>query len=274
MRRRMTTASIVAAMLLLLSSLASAAAAGSGGTGGPLEGRLWVLRLYAVGSTIEDVPPGVDANATFVAGMVAGMGGCNTFSGSYTATGASLTVGATAATRKACGMPGDLVEAGYLSDLGAAATYTATARTLLVFDSAGDPILYFVAGAQTPVAAHTWHLLVYNDGAGGLRVPIPGTYPTAAFGTDGIVGGNATCNQFSGPYTASDGTGTIGPLAVTLMACPGAGESAQEAAYLAALQKSTRYSVQGSDLQLRDASGALQAEFTAVRAAPMPLIGD
>ncbi len=272
MVRRLTTMGVAVAMLLAITGLASAALAGSG-TGGQLEGRLWVLRVYATGATMDDVPPGVDANATFGGGTVAGNSGCNTFSGSYTASGASLTVGALAATRKLCGEPGDSVEAAYLTALSTAATYTATSRSLLVFDAAGRPVLYFVAGAWTPIAGHTWHLLVYNNGNGGVVPIIAGTHPTAAFDPDGTVSGDATCNQFSGPYTAKDGSGTIGPLAATRMACPTSALSDQEAAYLAALSNAKTYSVQGSDLILRDASGALQAEFTAVPLSPMPVYG-
>ena len=272
MVRRLSTMGIAVAMLLVITGLASVAVAGSG-TGGQLEGRLWVLRVYATGATMDDVPPGVDANATFDGGTISGKSGCNTFSGTYTASGASLTVGALASSRKLCGRPGDSVEAAYLADLSAAATYTATSRSLLVFDATGRPILYFVAGAFTPIAGHTWHLIVYNNGNGGVVPIIAGTHPTAAFDPDGTVSGDATCNQFFGPYTARNGAGTIGPLSATRMACRTAAQSDQEAAYLAALTNARTYSVQGSDLILRDASGALQAEFTAVPLSPMPVYG-
>jgi heat shock protein HslJ len=40
------------------------------------------------------------------------------------------------------------------------------------------------------------------------------------FGTDGRVSGQAGCNRFSGPYTEVDDAITMGPFAVTRMACP------------------------------------------------------
>jgi heat shock protein HslJ len=273
MVRRLFTMGVAVALLLAITGLASVAVAGAGGVGGQLEGRLWVLRVYATGATMDDVPPGVDANATFEGGTVAGKSGCNTFSGSYTASGASLTVGALATTMKLCGEPGDVVESAYLTALSKSATYTATSRALFIFDADGRLILYYVVGASTPIAGHTWHLLVYNNGTGGVVPIIAGTHPTAAFDPDGTVSGDATCNQFIGPYTAKDGAGTIGPLASTMMACPTAAQSDQEAAYLAALANAKAYLVQGSDLVLRDASGALQAEFTAVPISPMPVYG-
>ena len=270
MRRTMSTLAAAAAAGLLVLSLASVALAASG-TGGTLEGPTWVLETYAAGNTTLDVPPGVDANATFSAGTVSGKAACNTFSGSYTASGSSLTFGPLATTMKLCGEPEDPIQTAYLANLAAASTYTATASALLVYDAAGLQILRYAAHSPASLDYHSWHLLAYNNGKQAVVSIITGTHPTAYFGSDGIVGGNATCNQFFGPYTAANGTGKIGPLASTLMACPNAEQQDQETAYLAALQNATTYQVQGSDLQLRDAAGALQAEFTAVVISPMPM---
>jgi heat shock protein HslJ len=270
MRRTKSPLVAMAVSGLLILSMGSAALAASG-KGGTLEGPIWVLQTYAVGQTVLDVPSGVDANAIFSAGTVHGKSGCNTFSGSYTASGSSLTFGPLATTMKMCGVPEDPIETAYLAALGAASTYRATASDLVIYDANGSQILRYAAESPAGVDHHAWHLLAYNNGKQAVVSVIDGTDPTAYFGSDGIIGGNGTCNQFSGPYTAANGVGKIGPLMSTLMACPNAEQQDQETAYLAALQNATMYRIQGSDLQLRDGTGVLQAEFTAVVSEPMPM---
>jgi heat shock protein HslJ len=270
MRQTKSRMAAAAAAGLLVLSMGSVALAASG-TGGTLEGPIWRLQTFAVRSFTLGVPPGVDANATFSAGTVHGKSGCNTFNGTYTASGSSLTFGPLATTMRLCGVPEDPIETAYLAALGAASTYTATASMLVIYDANGNQILRYTAESPAGIDHHGWHLLMYNNGKQAVVGVIGGTDPTAYFGSDGIVGGNGTCNQFSGPYTAADGAVKIGPLMSTLMACPTAEEQDQETAYLAALQNATVYKIQGSDLQLRDASGALQAEFTSVPLEPMPM---
>jgi heat shock protein HslJ len=240
---------------------AGATAVPKGGTGGTLEGPTWVLVSYDVSGTSTTVPAGVYADAVFKAGTVSGLAGCNAYTGSYQAVGSALTAGPFASTRKACPPPASDVETAFLDGMGKAASYSATADALSIFDASGAELLVFEAGTAGTLAGPTWHMLYYNNGTGGAQSAAAGADVTAVFGTDGRVAGNATCNQYDGPYTAKDATIAIGPLASTRMACPSDALSAQEAAYLAAIQKATTYAVQGTHLELRDASGALMAEY-------------
>jgi len=62
-----------------------------------------------------------------------------------------------------------------------------------------------------------------------------------AFPEAGRVAGNGSCNRFTGSVTISGETLKIGALASTRMACMDAGVSAQEDAYLKALEAGNRY---------------------------------
>ena len=120
------------------------------------------------------------------------------------------------------------------------------------------------SGAVTAFTGTNWHLRSYNDGKQNVVSVIADTDPTAIFGTDNQVSGNATCNRFFGPYTLTNGTIKIGPLGSTLMACPGTAQQDQETRYLAALQNASSFVIDGLDLRMLDASGALQADLTAI----------
>jgi len=269
MRRTRMAVGVAAATLLLIVATGSAALAATGGTGGTLEGPTWVLKSYAVAGAMTEVPSAVYASAAFKGGAVNGNAGCNVFSGSYTASGAALTFGPLATTMMACPSPQDTVESAYLAALGKSATYTATADALTIYDAAGAEILLYDASSPAAITGMTWHLRAYNNGKQAVVSVLIGTDPTAVFGTDGTVSGNATCNQYNGPYTTTGSTIKIGPLVSTLMACP---EQDQETQFLAALQAATTYQVQGLVLELRDASGAMQADFAAVAVEPTPTV--
>ena len=88
-----------------------------------------------------------------------------------------------------------------------------------------------------------------------------GTQPTAEFAANGSVSGSGGCNTFSGPFQTSGSSLTIGPLAATLMACEQSIMD-QEAAYFAALERTTEYRFESGRLVLVDESGARQAEYT------------
>jgi heat shock protein HslJ len=270
MRRTRIATGVAAATLMLVLGTSAAAFAASGGTGGTLEGHTWVLKTYAVGTTMTDVPSTVTVDATFMGGNVSGTGGCNTYGGGYTASGASLTFGPLVSTMMACGDPKDAVEHAYLTALGKSATYTATASALTIYDASGAEILAYAAAAPAAITGHTWHLRAYNNGKDAVVGIIDGTDPTAVFGSDGQVTGNATCNNYFGPYTITGAALKIGPLGSTLMACPTVAQGEQETQFLTAMQGATTFNVQGLSLELRDNSGALMAQFAAPAVEPTP----
>jgi heat shock protein HslJ len=71
-------------------------------------------------------------------GTVSGSGGCNTYSGTYTTSGADqITIGTLAATEMACPEPAMEIEQMYFAALGTVATYQIEGTTLTLRDAAG-----------------------------------------------------------------------------------------------------------------------------------------
>jgi heat shock protein HslJ len=257
------TALAVAAIVVAACSTSSGGS--SGGTGGTLEGVEWSLRSYVTDGATKDVPAEVFVDANFDAGAseVTGSAGCNRYFGPYTASGPELTFGDLGTTMMACVGPAGDVEAAYLAALGTAASYTATADTLTIFDADGAAILTYGVAAAEPLEGTVWHAIAINNGRGAVESVVEGTDPTATYDAAGTVSGNASCNQFSGPAVVDGSAIAIGPLASTKMACADEAANAQESAFLAALEASTTFDVRNSRLELRDAEGALQVQFEA-----------
>ena len=64
-----------------------------------------------------------------------------------------------------------------------------------------------------PLGGTAWELMAYRKSR-----PIAGTSTTAVF-ENGLVHGTAGCNSYSGAYQVDADQITIGPLAITEMAC-------------------------------------------------------
>lgn len=91
-------------------------------------------------------------------------------------------------------------------------------------------------------------VLVDLDG----EAPIEDAVPTLAFGEDGTVSGNASCNQYTGPVTIDGSELTFGPLAMTRMMCTDPAVAEQETVFALALESVESYTV--------DAEGRLVLE--------------
>ena len=117
----------------------------------------------------------------------------------------------------------------------------------------------------TPLTGSEWQMTSYNNGTGGDQsVSSDSPVITATFGTDGTLAGSASINRYSTKYTATTGGGmTIDPQIISTRMAGPENLMAQEAAYLAALPKTAAYTIEGDQLWLRDASGAVIAQFTA-----------
>lgn len=228
----------------------------AGGTGGTIEGTNWQLKSYVVSGTSTDVPAGIVVDARFAAGKVAGFAGCNSYSGSATISGSTIKVGDIASTLMLCQGPGGDVETAYLATLPTAATFTATADALTLFDSTGKSILVYAAGSDNALEG-AWNVTGYNNGNEAVVSPVTGTTLTATFTPDGQVAGSAGCNDFSGPYTLDGTSLTVGPLVSTKKACDQAIMD-QETQFLTALETPTTVEPSGATITLRAADGATQ----------------
>ena len=92
-------------------------------------------------------------------------------------------------------------------------------KYVVVIALAGIVILALAAcqradsAASDPLDGTSWVLTAYRK-----TRPISGTTITATF-EDGQVRGSAGCNSYSGSYQVSGDTITVGPVAITEMAC-------------------------------------------------------
>jgi heat shock protein HslJ len=204
-------------------------------------------------------------------GQLSGSAGCNRYNGSYQAEGQSLKVGQLATTMMMCASPAGVMEqeTKYLAALQKAATYSIDGNMLTIRDASGaTQVIATPAAAASGLSGTAWTVVNYNNGNQAVVGMIAGSEVTLNFGTDGQVNGSAGCNRYAGPYQSQDKALKVGPLASTMMACPSpAGVMEQETKYLTALQNAATYTIDGSTLTIRDASGAIQVVATASSAA-------
>lgn len=262
MRRLITTLAVAAigVAVMACTTIGGGSTSGTGGTGGTIEGVGWVLTSYDVDGTLTPVADGLTADARFAEGQVAGSSGCNRYTGPATISGATIEIGQTTGTLIGCEGPAAELESAYLANLAEAATFTATADTLMLFDTAGTVLLEYAAGAANPLEG-AWTVTGYNNGQEAVVSPIAGSELTAEFTAD-QVSGSSGCNTFNGAYTLTDDQVAIGPLATTRMACE-QDVMDQETQFLVALATPATVEVSGGVVTLRDADGATQVTLTA-----------
>lgn len=237
------------------------------GTRIPLEGTLWSLTSYTEGGTRVDVPDEVAATARFADGEVTGSGGCNTYGGSFTVDGDTISIGPVRSTLKACMGPAMSVEAAYFAALEQTAAFRIDRSTLTLSDADGQALLTFEETQEAALAGPTWQATGINNGAEAVVSALEAAEVTAVFAEDGTVSGSSGCNTYGGSYTVDGSSIAIGPLASTEMACSEPdGVMTQETQFLVAMERASEYRIDGSTLELRDDTGALQVSFDAGQA--------
>lgn len=255
MRRTLTAAFAATLLAGALAGGASAQSPAAGGTGGTLDGTSWTLTEYVSAGTLIPVAAGYIVDATFRDASVAGFSGCNEYVASATVDGATLAIGPIATTGRMCKMAIP-IEQDYLAALAIAATFTAAADGLSIYDASGAQVLGYAPAPADPLDG-PWAVTGFNNGAEAVVSPAEGTELTVNFSPDGQVFGSSGCNTYSGSYTFADGSLTVGALAMTMMACEDA-INTQEQQFLTALQVPSTVEASGGTVTLRDADGAMQ----------------
>lgn len=257
---RLLGSSVVAAVVtaaVIAAAVEGAPGAPSAGSGA-LTGRVWVLATLAGKAPLR----GTDVTAAFTAtGRVSGSAGCNRYSGTYKASGTTLRISPLATTQMACARPIAVQERAFLRALSAARSFAVSGVTLTLRSANGRPLATFRAQTQA-LAGTSWNVLAYNNGKQAVVSVLAGTKLTATFGKDGNLTGFGGCNEYNASYKATAPKISIGPVAATRKHCEEPqGVSDQETAYLAALATAATYRVEGSQLELRTAGGALAVEL-------------
>lgn len=121
--------------------------------------------------------------------------------------------------------------------------------------------------AADPLVGTVQQVRSYYDAAsGGMASPTGGVQLTGEFmagepSGDGVVAGFSGCNNYSASYTVDGDSLSIGDAASTMMFCDGLMD--QETAFLELLSTIGGYSIQGTKLTLKDASGKVTMELVA-----------
>ncbi|MDS4069942.1 MAG: META domain-containing protein [Candidatus Competibacter sp.] len=230
-----------------------------------LEGPTWRLTQVArTDGQLHAVPDSVEATALFTSGSVSGSGGCNRYTTSYTVKDGKLTIGLAASTMMACPEPQTAVEQPFMAALAATRAYQIEDGQLSLLDAGGRKIATFKAWQPVALKGVTWRATTYNNGRGAAVSLIDGSEITATFGTDGVLSGSAGCNHYRATYVTQGSSITIQAPAATRKTCPRPdGVMRQESEYLKALPTAATYAIQGRQLELRTAEGALVALFQA-----------
>lgn len=224
----------------------------------------WELASFGDSDMSLAALEGSSITMTFTAdGQVNGSAGCNSYMGSYTSDGNQLTFAPLATTKRMCSEGVMVLEQAFLAALGKTASYNISEGQLLLLDADGQTLLTLVPQEMTALEGTDWTALSVNNGREAVVSVVNGTEITATF--DGkTVGGTAGCNRYSAGYTVDGNKITIElPLSTMMMCAEPEGIMEQEQAYLTALPQAATYEMRDGRLELRDANGALLADYTA-----------
>jgi heat shock protein HslJ len=257
---------IASCALLTLFACASDDAAGGATTGGDLTGVTWVLDHASMMTLVDMVPTGARIDIAFDAADVHGHAACNSYGGGYEAdaSAGSLSFSDLASTQMACDPPLMDLEAAYLRAIGDVTGYQVTGDQTGLVLTGGTAALTFTPQAPTealPLEGTAWTLTtIATPDSQAVSSTIAGTKVSAQFDT-GMVSGSGGCNTYHGTYETSDSSLTFGPLAATRMMCE-QDVSTQEQGYLAALDATASFTIDGDQLSLSDDAGQMLLQFS------------
>lgn len=186
-----------------------------------------------------------------------GTDGCNRYSAPAVVHGTNVAISRKAATTNmAC--PPDIMKAAdaFMTALFSARTYRINAQQLDLLGPDGTVLATLSAQPQS-LAETSWHATSINNGKDAVVSLVAGTTVTMNFATGGKVAGSAGCNNYTATYKQDGGKLTFTPAAATRRMCATSGVMEQEQAFLKALESVATARMEGNQLELRTADGAL-----------------
>lgn len=219
----------------------------------PLKGTAWILS--SLGARMP--PTGGTATARFDGSRVQGTNGCNRYSAPVVIQGSNMEISSKAATTNmAC--PPDIMKLAdaFMTALASARSYRITGHQLYLLDADAAVLATFSAQSQS-LGGTSWHATGINNGKDAVVSLVAGTSVTMHFATDGKVAGSGGCNKYTSTYTQDGGKLTFTSAAATRRICAAAGVMEQEQAFFKALESVATARIEGDQLELRTADGAL-----------------
>jgi heat shock protein HslJ len=217
---------------------------------------MWQRTEYSDGGAIEASDPSKYTITLLPDGHVTIQADCNTGTGSYLLSDAEFTIQPVAIGLMACSPESQ--DTIFLRDLGQVVTYMFDGEQLVLNLQAGGGTMLFSPMPSRALTGTAWQVTGVNNGQGGVVSVPPDTQLTMMFGDDGNVSGNTGCNLYHGSYTVGEAALAFGPLSSTRKACLSDAAATQERAFLAAVSRTSTYSLGSNRLTLRDATGATQ----------------
>ncbi len=263
-RRPLGWIGVIGALALLL------AACGGGGDGASLAKTAWNLTELG-GSEVVGVAPLTivygEASEDGARAEAFGSTACNSFNGPYSTEGDSISMGPFITTLAGCVNPPLQAQEGkYLITLETAANFSVSGDTLELSNEAGDTTARFEQ-AEPVLTLTNWEAISINNGDGGAQSVVQGTSVTIKFQEIGLLSGSGGCNTYSSAFRLGDeydvvdgGSIQVAGVASTRKACDEPIDE-QEANYYTALESASTWIIRGLNLELRDASGALQVQY-------------
>jgi heat shock protein HslJ len=213
-----------------------------------LENTSWILVELNGKPILSETTITLDLNGS----TLTGTDGCNHMGGSYTSTGDSFSVGEDLmSTLMACEGAIMTQSGDYNNALRNASKYQIIDNRLNLLDENGNLLAVFEAQSQE-LAGSSWLASFVNTGSSDGTVSsssIQAAQQTLVFDNQGMISGNAGCNNYFGTYQVEGNTLTFNEIGSTKMFC-GDGLMAEESAFLTALQEATAYKNTSGSLQI------------------------
>ncbi|WP_162803097.1 META domain-containing protein [Ornithinimicrobium avium] len=222
----------LALAVLALTSCGSVTPEGSG-TG--LSGRTFLSTAVTRDGAPRELVERSRISLTFADGRLTAQAGCNTMFGDYRVEGEVLVIDALGTTEMGC-PDGLAAQDDWLSGLLSSRPRLELHGEQLVLVTTTDTVTLLdrvVADPDRPLVGTVWRVDALTCGEAVSSVPV-GAEASLTFGEDGTVQVRGGCNTGSASYTAVDRTVSLGPVAMTRMACEG-GRGELEAAVLRVL---------------------------------------
>jgi heat shock protein HslJ len=219
-----------------------------------LEGTKWKLVTMNGFSPIEDTT----ITITFDSGIFGGSAGCRDYTGTYETGEEDINFLTIEMIDTDCNYAEDLMtqEGEYTSMFSWVSGFRIGDNHLEIFTERGGVLDYVSLEevSETEYLGKTWTLtmMVFKD----VALPVvPGTKVTLTF-ENGALSGSSGCNTYQGGYTLEGVSISIGPIAMTEMAClTPEGAMDQEYNYLSYLQDTIEMDVDGNTLRLMPGDG-------------------
>ncbi len=222
---------------------------------------LWQRTEYANDTVLAAPDPRLYAVTFQRDGDLRILADCNRVTGTYTLDESRLSLSPGAATLALC--PAGSQDQAFLRDLRNVAAYVFDGENLVLNLRVDGGNMVFAPRPAHSLIGPEWRVVGVNNGRGGLASVLPDVPLTVTFGEDGRVTGNSGCNLFQGGYTLTGSSLSVGELISTRRACISDALNAQEQQFLTALRAAATYGLEGEDMTLRDAAGAMQLVLAA-----------